>query len=233
MINSSIKANFTSKFIQALAVVMAKKDVREYLMGIHVQPHPEKGVVISACDGHRMLTCYDADGFCSEEFIFSPSKALQDACKRKSGVKNVMSNPSRIIVEDGLMTITSHRFEDAEEELSPKYIVSCHPLKVIEGRYPDLTRVINSALELKSDTNFCVNASYMNDIAKVSRFLGNGKFDACSVSLAGNRGMTIRFNYVPEAFMILMPMKSEVLDQQEWVSQFASSGQEQEAKEAA
>ena len=42
--------------------ISAKKDNRTYLCSVHVERHPEGGIVIVATDGHRMIVMYDEHG---------------------------------------------------------------------------------------------------------------------------------------------------------------------------
>ncbi len=66
---------FSAKYLPALMKFMAKKDIRYYLMGIHIEPDPKGGAILVATDGHRMLVIKDKTAQCSE----SATKALRES----------------------------------------------------------------------------------------------------------------------------------------------------------
>ena len=79
-----MKTKFNIEYLPMLAAFAAKQDARYYLNGFHVKPHPEKGVILTATDGHCLVTIHDEDGFTDGDYIYPISKELLKAANKKS-----------------------------------------------------------------------------------------------------------------------------------------------------
>ncbi|GGY87924.1 hypothetical protein [Shewanella fodinae] len=72
---------FQRKYLPMLATFCAKQDIRYYLNGFHIKPHPQVGVVLTATDGHRLVTIHDKEGKSNGEYIYPISTQLNAAAK--------------------------------------------------------------------------------------------------------------------------------------------------------
>lgn len=62
-------------------MAISKEETRYYLNGVHIEPHPVRGAILVATDGHRMVVIHDADAECDEDVIVKlPGYALAQ-CK--------------------------------------------------------------------------------------------------------------------------------------------------------
>jgi len=69
---------FNAKYLKTLLSFVAKNDIRYYLAGIYVEPHPDGGAILVATDGHMMAVIRDADAVCTEPAVL---KLSADASK--------------------------------------------------------------------------------------------------------------------------------------------------------
>lgn len=87
-------AKVNAKYFAAATVFMAEKDVRYYLCGVCIQPHPEGGAAIVATNGYAMFVIRDPDAEVDREYIVGGiSRQLVTACKtRKADHVYIMSD---------------------------------------------------------------------------------------------------------------------------------------------
>jgi DNA polymerase-3 subunit beta len=77
-------ARVTPHRFAAIHCFAATQDVRSYLNGVTIEPHPDKGVVIMATNGFHMGVIHDPDGWAARHIIVGDlSRQLIDACKGK------------------------------------------------------------------------------------------------------------------------------------------------------
>jgi DNA polymerase III sliding clamp (beta) subunit (PCNA family) len=60
---------------------VSTEETRYYLNGVHVEPHPVKGAILVATDGHRMLIAHDKDGSCSGPIIVQMPRFALAQCR--------------------------------------------------------------------------------------------------------------------------------------------------------
>lgn len=77
-------ARVNPHYLAAMTFFAAKEDVRYYLNGITIEPHPEQGVILMATNGHVLAAVHDPEGWCERKIILAnPSKAMFGALKTK------------------------------------------------------------------------------------------------------------------------------------------------------
>jgi hypothetical protein len=92
---------FDARLFAAVAVFMAKTDVRYCLNGVCFIPHPQGGALLAATDGHQLGIAYDPNGRAESEMIVSISSAALVAARRhKFGTVYVQDD--RVIIADNL-----------------------------------------------------------------------------------------------------------------------------------
>lgn len=109
----------------------SKEEARYYLCGVFVEPHGVKGVMLTATDGHRLISIYDENGFADEKAIISLSPAALKECKATKHSK-------RILVVDGANAAVHG--EDLEG--TPGDVVAVSPKCRVDGVFPDYRRVV-------------------------------------------------------------------------------------------
>ena len=139
MSEESRKVRFNAKYISALSEFMGKNDVRYYLNGAFVTPHHDKGVILAATDGHTMVIIHDSEGESNGDHIFSISKGMIAASKKRmSGVGK--PEAIELIGDVGYVRqFMSDLAYDPNIVSMDMHVEHCQP---IDGKYPDIKRVI-------------------------------------------------------------------------------------------
>jgi hypothetical protein len=198
----------TSRYVPILAEFMAKNDIRYYLNGIYVEPHPEQGVILIATDGHAMVFIHDKDGKANGSYICALPKQIVSACSAKK-LKDISKNPQVLRFVGNAGYVLSHKDTDPTD--IGKWHLHTAYCEIIEGKFPDWKKVIPR--DLKPADRIEVNAVLLNKItktAKISSFASpitvftNGANDKKDAG-----AMLIRVDSMPELFAIVMPMRVE------------------------
>jgi hypothetical protein len=210
---------FRAQFLKPLAKIMAKNDVRYYLNGIHIQSNPAgKGVIISATDGHRLLSILDKRGYTNGEWICEISSSLVSASVKASKHKNTrISSHDAIVTFKGNGTYVYGGFHEPEKsqlgEMQSGLFLSEY-LKPIEGNYPKFGRIFKENTEPFDPKILTMNANYLKDCGEVFSMLGNPKFQ--SISIFGQCGQANVFGLIGhpddefDARLLIMPMRNDL-----------------------
>ena len=89
-----------ARAIPPLALFTAKNDIRYFLEGVCVFPHPERGVYVVATNGHCLAMWHDANGTTDKQRIIRVTKGLVDAAKngRRLGDRRLTIENDRIAI---------------------------------------------------------------------------------------------------------------------------------------
>lgn len=176
------------------------EETRYYLNGVFVAPHPVKGVLLTATDGHRLITLYDEAGKCSTAKIVSlDPKAIDDRAygiMRKAMPGEV---PQVRIDDDGIATVGTYR------GLKSSFI---------DGTFPDWTAVVKPVLTKAREGKYCPASYRQNYVAafgRIAKMLSHDNSDSASIriiSFSESDPSLIRFGSIDHAFGILMPMRA-------------------------
>jgi hypothetical protein len=182
------------------------EETRYYLNGVYVQPHPEKGILLTATDGHRLICIYDENGECSEAKIVNidakaiDQKALDSYRKEIAADKPKESPKVEITIDEaGIVSVGTYR------SIRPCFV---------DGTYPDyravLKPVLAGAREQKyTPANF--NNRYLADFGKIGAVLspdGNKSVALRVVSFGDGNPALVRFGTMDHVFAILMPTRA-------------------------
>lgn len=169
-------ARVKAAYILALELIRADKDVRYYLNGINVKPHPVlPGVLLTATNGHMAMMIHDEQGYASREFTLVTSKQLINCCKIKgtlTGSEWVEVNGQEISV------VKSCKYRDNDQMGLPavekplvEYVNGIFSFEEIDGDqpFPDVvSRVIPDLSEYTALEGgyIGVNAEYLFKVKK-------------------------------------------------------------------
>ncbi len=217
-----MKVKFNREYLPILASFMAVNDVRHYLMGFHVKSHPESGVILTATDGHRLVTIHDKDGISDGEYILPISKPLLKASKKRS-LHCLPLNSIQFI--DNKVYILQHNNDDEfdffkDDNESPMSQVShVEYITEIEGRFPNTKRIFED-FEITPVNHIGVNVDY---IGKLKAICINAKFPQLNLMLNGTDGKIIAVSgYDKEIVAVVMPARFD--DQELVVPGFVNFG---------
>ena len=178
--------------LAATAITMATKDVRYYLIGMYFEPNANGSVTLAAADGHRMTVARSEKAF--EGQPEAPFIA-------PAGFINAVLKGAR---RDATVSIT---VDGTSLTCSAAGAIGT----VIDGRFPDLHRVINESVDFGTpdgapNGSVCINPEYIGDTAKQSAALGLKKFNV-AITQRGQHGAIVRFCSREDIFAIIMPFR--------------------------
>lgn len=180
---------------RAVSIARSDEETRYYLKGVFVQPHPHGGAVLTATDGHILVSAYDLSGVCDTPAIIGLDRVRLAACKSKPrfGARYVRC------ADGALVEIVSGAEPDAT-------VYETQPKAVIDGTFPDWPRVIPR--EPYGPTAAGFNADLLGRVAEASQILRGSK-DPDVKLLAGADGDEGPL-FVPisdTAFGVVMPKR--------------------------
>lgn len=198
---------FDAKFAAVLDQFKATNDVRYYLNGVYVSPHPDSGVILAATDGHTMVIIHDPEGFCDSDQIFPLSKPLVSAAK-----KRIKSHGKPAVVEliGEAAFVRMFRPDEFSAEISGNDIYVEHN-KPVDGKYPDLTRIIHD--KKPKPSLIALNSAYCSRIEKACAALGQSKWPGSVWYTFGeDDGMIVELATPgkEDVKVIIMPMKHDL-----------------------
>jgi hypothetical protein len=193
MEKSDFKVVFSAKYAKGLFAFRAKQDVRYYLNGIHVMPHPQGGIVISATDGHRAAIIHDAEGYADGEYILPLSKQATSAASK---IKHDGGYIGFVCFDGSQLLVATDSLFDDGRETSFSTVSYAQYITPIDGRFPLMGRLLKDVSFLPSST-IPVNATYMADAAHFSAkhqgvsFRTQGSESAPLFGVTGIRGEVV------------------------------------------
>ncbi|MCT8871585.1 beta clamp domain-containing protein [Shewanella xiamenensis] len=202
-----MKTKFNIEYLPMLAAFAAKNDVRYFLNGFHVKPHPEKGVILTATDGHCLVTIHDEDGFTDGDYIYPISKELLKAANKKAlpSIQNIFINDGVAMltsIYDILDTFTTFEALDTQER---KFITHIEFINPIDGRYPNAGKLFKSRLSdenLKPASTIGMNVNLLSRLSK----LNYCKINGAVLHLAEKNSLIAVMGLKKEIVAIIMPM---------------------------
>lgn len=202
-----MKTKFNIQYLPMLAAFAAKQDVRSYLNGFHVKPHPEKGVILTATDGHCLVTIHDEDGYSDGDYIYPISKDLVKAANKKHlpSIQNIFINDGVAMLTsicDILDTFTTFEALGIEERKRITHIEFINP---IDARYPNVGKLFKSRLSdenLKPASTIGMNVNLLSRLSK----LNYCKINGAALHLAEKNSLIAVMGLKKEIVAMIMPM---------------------------
>lgn len=201
-----------TNLFRAAAMCISREATRYYLNGVYIEPHHEKGALLVATDGHRLLAAYDDEAVCDKAAIVSPtmlkmaerlwidpSKAkerdVDDDDEWDTELDPRKPPPELLIVDDqGRMELGAIKSTESV---------------IIDGKFPDWRRVFPT-LSVERPPLPILNINLAIDFGMIAGLLRPGQRAVQFVSGAdGNGPALVLFPNVANAFGILMPMKGD------------------------
>lgn len=207
---TAIRARFSLKHLLMASAFRAVNDIRYYFNGVHVMACRDGGVFVVGCDGHTLLLAYDAAGTIENApngvtLTVKPgllAAAAKNKCRR-DGV-------DMFAIVEGQRLSVNHDFNSSQSSLEA--FVSPGPCQV-EGRFPDVFRVIPRFEKLKPNQAGPMNSEYFARIDAVNKLARHGKYNGAirlwSSHDDGDEGtIVVQFDHAPEVLAVIMPMRS-------------------------
>jgi DNA polymerase-3 subunit beta len=182
--------------LKAASRFMAVQDVRYYLNGVLIESNDIQTRIV-ATDGHTMFCGYDdAKGDNVGSFAgILPADTVKQILAWKAPYKSAADMPVIITTPDD--PLGEHRAE---------WCGNVVIFRVVEGRYPDYTRVIPQAL---SGLAGHYNPDYLARAKAAAVDLGAPKEKLYGINLTQNGDGAALVTFSPQAFAVIMPMRGE------------------------
>lgn len=165
---------FDAAALAPLALFVAKSDMRYYLMGLYVTPHPsKKGVIIAATNGSAMALWYDKDGVADEPRIYELSTGLIASAKKKSAVDGIVFKRQVVFMGGRLCVVGTVDGEcgAGDKYLSGKEYFVQAGKPVIDGKFPDVWRVMPRNGNLEKGLMSAIAAQYMGLVSAAAQLI--------------------------------------------------------------
>jgi DNA polymerase-3 subunit beta len=207
-------ARVNPKYFAAMNVFAAVNDVRYYLNGVFIEPHPVQGVIIVATDGYTLGLIHDPDGWVATPVIVGGiTKQLISACSA-NGIEHRMTVPKLLYISQHGAVVSGD--SQVVSEVNPFAMLSLHMSKIelVDGKFPDYRRVINMTRELGAAFP-CVNSLYLARLHAVAKLLiPNHRYGWGVELLSSGRNTSVlaRFtsNDLEQRFLgLMMPMQAD------------------------
>jgi hypothetical protein len=196
---------FDAKFAAILEQFKAVNDVRYYLNGVFVSPHPDKGIILAACDGHTAVIIHDPEGSCDCEQIFPLSKPLVSASKKRP---KGLDKPEVVELIGDTAFVRFSRPDDFDAEITGNDAYVEHN-KAIDAKYPSLAAVIPKGKPVPS--LIAVNSSYCARIEKSCSALGHSKWPGSVWYTYGeSSSIVVDLPVTEDVKIIIMPMRGNI-----------------------
>lgn len=227
-------ARMMANHVSALSLIMAKQDPRDYLNGINVKPHPAlPGIILTATNGHHLLSIYDCNGYASREFIFEVSKQLLAACKIKA--RNNTHSEWVEVFGDTISVVQKELYIDDEilpevKKPLPNMTNGIFNFSEIDGVYPPVFNVIPDIKTFTGfDGSFSVNCEYLNALQKaISIAAGVGRVNPTIFVKDAQSSAVVLSHCLPNIVGVVMPMREAIdissFEYDEWVESFKAYG---------
>lgn len=162
--------NFSAKSLCLVYPYKAANDIRYYLQGINIEPHPTMpGIIMCATDGHQLAAVYDPNGYASRAVIIMVERPLYMAARHKD---------AGMINSDGLrMVVMSRGIVEARKGhkmrtlgVEEMYVQSAR--KEIIGQFPQWRKVVpNDPDKLTPGIHGCLNPKYLKRLAETGELI--------------------------------------------------------------
>lgn len=127
---------FNAAFYNTAMLCASTEETRYYLIGVNVEPHPTRGVILTATDGHVLLSIHDVNGYADTTAIVHLSPEAAKSCK-------VQKNDLRDIEIDG----TTARIVEIVRDGDSREVIRTVAISekcLVDGTFPAWRRVVPS-----------------------------------------------------------------------------------------
>lgn len=163
-----ILARVKPKYFAAIHLFAANNDIRYYLNGVRIEPHPEQGAIIVATNGHIMAVVHDPDGYCAEPMIVGDvSKQLISACTSRGKTMP----PTGLYIGSGGAVVAMGELKSGDIEPFGGGVTFVSRISIVDGKYPDWRKVLPARREPSTDFPH-VAAKYLAIFEKAVKVFG-------------------------------------------------------------
>ncbi|CAN7739650.1 hypothetical protein [Duganella sp. LjRoot269] len=191
------KLRVSAKLVALVTPFMATSDIRYYLNGISIRPHPAGGAVICATNGHVLGAVHDRSAICEHDVILTITPATVAALKAR------INNGRELVLRHGRVAVMEGPTEIALQPGNP----------VVEGIFPAYQKVIPPAERLVPGLAGHYNTAYIALVdvaAKIACPKAGPSRSATFFSVDGkpDTSAVARLAAEPDFIAVLMPQRA-------------------------
>ena len=206
---SKFIARVNPQLFAAAAGFQANGDVRYYLGGVAIQPHPDQGVWMVATNGHVLIVLHDQQGHADENMIVRiKDRGMLTAMTKAKAGQLFVGKQGSALTELSLGQDEQHKEPCFFENPPARFCQS----EIIDGKFPAWQKVIPSNESVGGHQMPFIAAKYFELVGKTSRLLAGKHAIVGSYAQAdGNSTAVFRINsqHTSEILIYVMPMKYE------------------------
>ena len=144
---------------------------RYYLNGVLVEPHHEKGAILTATNGHILVSIHDETGHCDQPTIVQLTKEALKACPLKHVHRLlVIEDEKNPKASANIWETDATHWEIAGLDGGSRLQMVSHDC-IVDGTFPDYRRVIPKKLRNVAPGAF--SNFYLEDLGTVAAALGH------------------------------------------------------------
>jgi hypothetical protein len=217
-----------AEMLLAFERIISKEKTRHYLNGVHIKPHSRAGVIVCATDGHRLAAVHAVDAIFSGnaeiwnlDWKGTIMKAMQTFKESELPKKPCYVSASSLKLNfyvdlsysSGNCSVSLFYAESAADvdNAGGILVIQQRSKCRIDGTFPAYRRAIPSDCTTEGFVPTWFNAKYVNDCsafgADIATALERGSRAMTILSADAAAPALIRYDGMPEAFMVLMPMR--------------------------
>ena len=180
-----------AKHFAAAYLFTGTSELRYYLQGVLVEPHPDGGVLLVATDGHRMVAIKDDEGETNGTWICSAPSEIVALCRKS--VKRFDLAPGDVHFVDTIAYVTAVKFRpgpDKKQEWGDPSKIDKHHLGIayapaIDGTYPDWRQVYPKSEPTETSSFIDLNGEFLADFSRAAKILSGGMTSAINICPSG------------------------------------------------
>lgn len=205
----------SSRALSFCAHFKANQDIRYWLNGVCVVPVQAEigGVLVAATDGHTMGVWHDAKGEVDRQVIMRVSPGLLSAAAKGGVVRTIGDRLAVVHLNTKTEVEDSEAYVQANEDRA--YVDPKGGLErwEVDGKFPDVLRVIPSLGDLNECTGYHPGAISAKYLARLDKALPKSKFGGrgCIIRQKDEKSAAlVQFPDLPEAIVVIMPLRIEL-----------------------
>lgn len=224
MTEKTFECAVSADLFRRVMLGVSTDECRYYLNGVHVSPCDEGGAVLTATDGHLLISMHDPDAICTGNGIVQINKALKAALKasgvmikqRLLVVREVTAAHRAFVVDVNGKTASDPEYSPYAEALAvldapdSRVIAAQFGACTIDGTFPDWRRVIPAKLRPDAPVPSLDHAL----VARVAEAVCLGKSRKVRLTASGDNPsadpvFVTSFDKVLAAFAVVMPIRDD------------------------
>ena len=211
-----------TSLLLAASTCISNEETRYYLNGVFVKPHPEKGVILAATDGHILACMYDEWGsmdYIDHDVVLTTPwtdkslKTTNRTSKRvwidlETGVGDVRITPAAW--PDGSMDACWPVIPPKQDDHPRDGLVSVEAIK--EVTYPDYPRVVPEHVS-RTCKHVAFNSALLTRITQGARHVSDAREPVLQIyqddAHKGDGPLRVNVLNFDRGFFVLMPVRGK------------------------